>query len=171
MTVFTLVGIIGGFALMMYMMPNGGDLSQPEPRAVDDGAPAAPDERPAPRDPGKVDDELIDHIKNERYAAAYALTTSAYREMVGLDRFAAAVAGNPYLTTVRGIGCHDVTTWGDSVHVRKCILRAEAGNAFATLHYSLEDGEWFMTNIVIGGTPAFPGPDLPVVPAEADPAP
>ena len=114
----------------------------------------------ATRDPGEVDDELIAHIQNRRFAEAYALTTAASRDSVPLEVFASAVAKNRYLMTSKLIGCHRWVTYEGAVHLRECVMTSEVGKAYATLHYAMDGGEWRMTGIVIGGTPAFPGPSV-----------
>ncbi len=159
------LALFGGSFYFIYWISSGAPSTAPRPTA------GGGDATPA-MDPGQVDDALIAHIQAGRYAEAYGLMTRAYRASVPLEDFARAARQNRYLQTSELIGCFRVVTWEDSVHLRECILHSAAGKAHATLHYALDDGEWRMTGIVIGGTPAFPGVasrDLDL-PAEAEPA-
>ncbi len=109
--------------------------------------------------PGEVDDQLIAHVQAGQYDLAYGLMTQAYRDSVPLQRFSASVSRNQYLRTSQSIGCDSVVTHGGDVHVRECTLQSTAGNARATLYYARDRGQWRMTGMLIGGVPAFPGPD------------
>lgn len=166
MLVVIVVGLFGGSFYLIHWISSG--ASSPVPRPATGGSGAGP-----AMDPGQVDDALIAHIQAGRYEDAYLLTTRAYRASVPLEDFTRAVRQNRYLQTSKLIGCFRVVTWEGSVHLRECILHSAAGQAHATLHYALDEGEWRMTGIVIGGTPAFPGVanrDLDL-PAEAGPEP
>jgi len=151
-----------GFAIYMFLSMRSVPTPSGQP-------PAGQGETGGAGDPGKVDDALIAHIQAGRYGEAYQLMTSAYRDSVPLEDFERAARGNRYLQTSKMIGCFRVVTYEKSVHLRECILRSEAGNAYATLHYALENGKWRMTGIMIGGTPAFPG--FPASPPEDPPTP
>lgn len=131
------------------------------------GAPSEPSAPPpgpqvheltANSDPGQVDDTLIAHIQDERWEQAYRLMSKAYRDGVSLRRFQESVSANPYLKTTTLIGCNHIETFEGGVQRRDCILRSEAGNAYAQLFYSRDPEGWRMTGMLIGGTPAFPGP-------------
>lgn len=117
---------------------------------------ASGDSAEATNGPGAVDKMLIDHIQAERYEEAYALMARGYRETVPLDEFRRAVSGNAYLLTRQHIGCYHMVTYEDRVHIRNCVLESEVGMASATLYYALEEKEWRMTGITIGGVPAMP---------------
>ena len=108
--------------------------------------------------PGQVDDALIAAIQSRRYEEAYRLMTTAYRNTVSLSTFRAAVKKNAYLNGSTGIGCSKLSTTGDT-HYRECILHSDLGDTHAQLYYAIDDGEWRMTGMLLGGTPAFPGFD------------
>lgn len=151
-SVLPIVLLIAGVGVAIWFMTRMASPPAPSPEQAARGGQAQ-----AAGDPGKVDDALIAHIQAGDYQQAYELMTSAYRDSVPLEDFERAVRGNRYLQTSKLIGCFRTVTWENAVHLRECILRSEAGKAHATLHYALEDGQWRMTGIMIGGTPAFPG--------------
>jgi len=109
-------------------------------------------------DPGKVDDAFIAAIQAGRYADAYARMTSGYRATVPFADFEHAVKNNAYLKGSKLIGCGALQTYHRGVHVRRdCIMRSSAGNVYTELYYAMDEGEWRMTGIMLGGTPALPG--------------
>jgi len=122
--------------------PTGGTTPSTEPRD----------------DPGQVDDAFIAAVQAGRYADAYARMTRAYRATVPFADFEDAVKSNAYLKGSKMIGCGKVTNYHAGVHVRRdCIMRSSAGNVYTELFYAKDEGEWRMTGIMLGGTPALPG--------------
>lgn len=112
--------------------------------------------------PGQVDDALIAAIQSEKYEDAYRLMSTPYRNTVSYSTFKAAVSRNVYLKNSREIGCGSTNTQSQGpakIHKRECILKSDVGNTHAELFYTMEDGEWRMTGITLGGTPAFPSHD------------
>ncbi|MFC1611095.1 hypothetical protein ACFL6C_09055 [Myxococcota bacterium] len=155
------------FVALMYWLP--GHMVERAFESAEAPTPESGDGNKPTKSPGQVDDELIAHIQAGRYETAYALMTSGYQATVPLRDFEHAVSRNVYLKGSKGIGCGNITNYHGGVHVRRdCIMRSEAGNVFTELYYALEDGEWRMTGIMIGGTSALPGfALLPPPPAEA----
>lgn len=137
--------------------------SAPTQNSADGGEPR--------QDPGQVDDAFVAHIQAGQYAKAYALMTTAYQSTVPLRDFEHAVSRNAYLKGSREIGCGSITDYQRGAHVRRgCILSTATVNVYAELYYAMEEGEWRITGILIGGTPALPGfAFLPPPPAEAVP--
>lgn len=124
--------------------------------------------------PGEVDDALFGHFLREEFDQAYALMSEGYRASVPLPRFRDAVAHNAYLKATREVGCFHVATHEHVVHVRECILFTASGGVHAMLYYERERVGWRLTGMLIGGTPAFPGPGGPsaseAVPEPAQPS-
>ncbi|HJL17391.1 MAG TPA: hypothetical protein RMH99_17110 [Sandaracinaceae bacterium LLY-WYZ-13_1] len=110
-------------------------------------------------DPRRVERSLLGHLRRGELEDAYALTSDGYRAGVPFERFRASVADNPYLATVTDVRCHRFHTAGDDTHWRECVLRSEAGPAHTSFYYAREEDGWRATGIVIGGVPAFPGPE------------
>lgn len=133
----------------------------PALQAFESGDPSQSTETTAAGDPGAVDEQLIDHIQAERYRDAYELMASGYRDTVPFEDFRRVAGQNAYLMTRRSIGCHRVVTLARQVHLRECIIDADAGRASATLHYTLEEERWRITGITIGGLPALPAAATP----------
>ena len=103
-----------------------------------------------------VDDAFIAHVQAGRHADAHALLARAYREAVPVDLFSAAIEKNAYLKTTQLIGCYHEITNDHVLHRRDCILRSDAGVQYFTLLFTLEDGEWRIAGVTIGGIQALP---------------
>jgi hypothetical protein len=129
------------------------DRQQEEPLQADRPAVAAPS-------PFRVATlGFFDDATSGRWGAAYARTSAAYRETIGVDAFSAAMARSPWFRA----GAKFDTPGGSSEYPRQVArlegwIQAPAGYGWTTVYFGYEDDRWAITGMQIGGLPGLPMP-------------
>jgi hypothetical protein len=102
---------------------------------------------------------FFDDATSGHWVAAYARTSSAYRETIGLEAFSAAMAKSPWFRA----GAKFDTPGGSTEYPRK-VARLEgwtvspAGMAWTIVYFAYENGGWAITGLLQGGLPGLPLP-------------
>lgn len=103
---------------------------------------------------GRVDTFLV-AVQEDRYADALKLMEPRYRAQMPLTEFKRTISGNPFLATIRAGKLGRLRTFDDATAVLSGSLTAATRTLRAEIHLVLIDGNWYISEIVLGGRPTL----------------